>query len=246
MTLLQLYREAIDRLIPYKSASEARQTVLLIFEHLKNWTQTDILIKGEEEVTPWLIEQVDSIVTRILAGEPVQYIIGTAHFYGLIFKVTPDVLIPRPETAELVDMIVKENHGTDLRVLDIATGSGCIAITLSRNLKFPEIDAFDISDEAIAIAKENSARLKTKINFFHQDILDLKEPPHRIYDIIVSNPPYIALKEAQSMDCNVLDHEPVTALFVPDNDPLKFYKPISRYALKALKKDGALYLEINP
>lgn len=247
MTVKQLFDDARNRLATVMPFSEARETVIIIFENLKKWSLTDILVKGDENAGQWLIEQTYQVVTRILDNEPVQYIFGNAHFYGMRLKVTSDVLIPRPETAQLVDIIIDDNKNrSDLKVLDIATGSGCIAIALARNLKFPEVEAFDISEKALDVARENASRMKTGIKFYRQDILKLAFESSPKFDIIVSNPPYIALKEAQTMDANVLDHEPAEALFVPDDDPLKFYLPINKYSLTALNPGGHLYFEINP
>ena len=247
MTLRALFNETHRNLEVKFSVSEAKEISLLIFEALKNWTLTDILVKEDMETTPWLCEKVSGVVSRVLADEPVQYVLGQAHFYGMILKVTPAVLIPRPETAELVDIII-DRYGSrsDLKVLDIATGSGCIAIALARNLRFASVDAFDISDSALAVSKSNASALKANVNFFKADILALSPSDNSKYDIIVSNPPYIALKEAEQMEPNVLDHEPASALFVPDDDPLKFYLPISRYALEVIEPDGSLFFEINP
>ena len=153
------------------------------------------------------------------------------------------MLIPRPETEQLVDLIVDENSASDLRVLDIGTGSGCIAISLARALKFAQVDALDVSRDALAVARENAAALKVRVNFFESDILS-PQPAAR-YDIIVSNPPYVCWNERESMECNVKDYEPGQALFVPDNDPLLFYKAIAPYAAQSLEKGGRLYLEIN-
>lgn len=247
MTVRGLYDETRRTLGEKFSASEAKEITILIFEALKKWSLTDILVNDNTETTPWLSQRVHEVVSCIIADEPVQYVLGQAHFYGMILKVTPAVLIPRPETAQLVDIIVDDfKDRSDLRVLDIATGSGCIAIALARNLKFPTVKAFDISDAALKVAEENSSAMKADVDFFHGDILSLKPGDKADYDIIVSNPPYIALKEAEQMEPNVLDHEPSSALFVPDSDPLKFYIPISLYALDALDKSGKLYLEINP
>lgn len=247
MTVRDLFNDTRHKLEVKFSVSEAKEITLLIFEALKKWSLTDILIKENIETTPWLRERVSEVVSRVLDNEPIQYVLGQAHFYGMVFKVTPDVLIPRPETAELVDIIVdKYGSLSDLNVLDIATGSGCIAIALARNLRFASVDAFDISDAALGVARDNASALKANINFFKADILELDPSNNHQYDIIVSNPPYIALKEAEQMEPNVLDHEPASALFVPDNDPLIFYLPISLYALSAIKSGGCLFLEINP
>ncbi len=164
---------------------------------------------------------------------------------GNNFTVTPAVLIPRPETAGLVDMVVDDWQGrSDLHVLDIGTGSGCIAISLARALPFADVDGMDVSDDALAVARRNAVALKAKVDFEQSDILRAV-PRAEAYDIIVSNPPYVTEQEAKDMTADVLDHEPHRALFVPDGDPLVFYKAIASYARKALKRGGKLYLEIN-
>ena len=183
------------------------------------------------------------MIIRLQRHEPLQYVIGSARFHGHKFKVTPVTLIPRPETEQLVDLIIDENPAADLRVLDMGTGSGCIAISLARALKFPQVDALDISRDALAIARENAQALKVKVRFFESDML-LPQPDAR-YDIIVSNPPYICWSEREAMERNVIDYEPGHALFVPDNDPLLFYKAIVPYAARSLERGGHLYLEIN-
>lgn len=228
------------------TASEMQWMIRDIFSALKGWSQVDILTKGDDEVTPWLTEKVTDAATRVAGGEPLQYVLGQAHFMGLTFQVNPSTLIPRPETEQLVDMAVERAGGrTDLRVKDIGTGSGCIAISLARALKFPVVEATDISAAALETARTNARDLRVKVDFKEEDILSAV-PPSEAYDIIVSNPPYIAEKEKADMEANVLLHEPHTALFVPDDDPLKFYRAIGRYAARALTADGDLWLEINP
>ena len=248
LTIKQLFDTQKKRLANFlDSESEAAQTLLIIFENIKGWSMTDILVRGDDAASDFVIQQIEQAVNKVLAGEPVQYVFGKAHFYGLILNVSPATLIPRPETAELVDLIVDKYKGnSDLKVFDIATGSGCIAVALARNLPFSEVDAIDISDKALEVAKSNNELLHTNVNFYNGDILSLKKPESPIYDVIVSNPPYIARSEAKEMSDVVLDHEPDIALFVPDDDPLKFYKPISTYAVDALKPGGTLYFEINP
>ena len=180
-----------------------------------------------------------------MAGEPVQYAVGKARFMGNDFIVTPDVLIPRPETAGLVDMIVDRWGGrSDLDVCDVGTGSGCIAISLARALPFCRVTAIDVSAAAIAVARLNAASLKVNIDFVEADILTAV-PPRGLYDIIVSNPPYVTQSESADMDARVLDYEPGAALFVPDDDPLRFYRAIAAYGRAALKSGGMLYFEIN-
>lgn len=218
-----------------------------IMEYLKGYSAVDIVLHREDEVSLFITNRIKKIIMRLLENEPLQYILGEARFCGHKFKVTPATLIPRPETQELVDMIVKENQQADLSVLDIGTGSGCIAISLARALKFPKVRAIDISPTAIDVAKENAINLKVKVDFIEKDMLQLDGMEDSCtYDIIVSNPPYIAESESSGMGANVLDYEPATALFVPDDNPLLFYKAITDYACYALKPEGRLYFEINP
>lgn len=244
-TLRQLLDSSRERLTPRYGEREARWLLRIIMEHVKGWNQVELLLRADKEVSDFTIGRVNDAVDRLMAGEPIQYVYGDTYWYGMILKVTPDVLIPRPETEELVDLIVKENPGSDLRVLDICTGSGCIALALAKSLSFPTVTAIDISDAALDVARTNAELLKVKIDFIHADALNLGEGKER-YDIIVSNPPYIMDSEMKDMDANVLDHEPHLALFVPDSDSLKFYKAIASYALTALVDGGRIYFELNP
>lgn len=251
MTVEEMIREARGRLAAEYGMREAAAMVDEMMLRIKGWDKTATIIHGNETVTDFLKGQVEATVGRLLDGEPIQYIFGKAHFYGMDFNVTPATLIPRPETAQLVDMIVdRYGNDSDLRVLDLGTGSGCIAIALARHLPFPkEVTAVDISEEAIEVARSNSAGLKVKVNFIHGNMLDTDEMVAALgerYDIIVSNPPYIAQREAAGMERNVLEHEPATALFVPDDDPLVFYRAIAVIAEKRLDDKGTLFLEINP
>lgn len=236
---------------PIYGKGESDAIIRLIFHYVKGWNLTDMLIHQKDELSPFIKEQIDAILKRLLDYEPIQYITGEARFHGMEIKVKPGVLIPRPETEELVDIIIDANKDRDdLRVLDICTGSGCIALALSRNLPFSKVTALDFSEEALEIARENAKILKTRISFINADILDqtsellplLKGP----YDIIVSNPPYVMDKEALEMERNVLDYEPHEALFVRDDDPLVFYQKIVELALILLAPGGKLYFEINP
>lgn len=245
MELKDFLHKVRSELSPVYGESETNWMIRTIFEHLKGWSHVDLVLHNDYEVSDFLIGKVEMIVKRLLKKEPIQYIFGDTYWYGMTLKVTPAVLIPRPETEELVDMIVKENNVSDLNVLDICTGSGCIAIALAKNLPFSNVDAIDISDEALSVARENAKDNKAKVNFYKKDALDLIPDGER-YNIIVSNPPYIMNKERENMDANVLDYEPHIALFVPDNNPLEFYKSISEYAIKTLVPGGKLYLEINP
>lgn len=222
---------------------EVQAMIRIICEDVFNYDSVDVALRQESELPEFAQERVSDIIARLQRHEPLQYIIGSARFHGHKFKVTPAVLIPRPETEQLVDLIVNENKASDLRVLDMGTGSGCIAISLARALKFACVDALDVSREALAIARENAAALKVKVRFFEHDML--LPQPAATYDIIVSNPPYICWSERESMDDNVKEYEPAQALFVPDDDPLLFYKSIVRYASQSLEPGGRLYMEIN-
>ena len=240
-------KEAIEQLrnglAGVAEPQEVQAMIRIICEDIFNYDPVDVALRQESELPEFAQERITDLIARMRRHEPLQYIIGWARFHGHKFKVTPTVLIPRPETEQLVDLIVNENTASDLRVLDMGTGSGCTAISLARALKFASVDALDVSRDALAVARENAAALKVKVRFFESDML-LPQPAAN-YDIIVSNPPYICWSERESMERNVKDYEPGQALFVPDNDPLVFYKAIAPYAQQSLEKGGRLYLEIN-
>lgn len=246
MTIEQLTRTLRNRLSPLYGEGEARSMVNLIFHHLKGWSFTDLIINGGVEASPRILEKCDEILRRLLSHEPLQYILGEAYFYGMALEVNRATLVPRPETAELCDIIIDENKNhTDLRVLDVGTGSGAIAIALARNLPYSQVTAIDISQEAVATAQRNSAKLKANVQIELQDIFTYS-PNGESFDIIVSNPPYIDESEKSAMERNVLDYEPHTALFVPDSNPLIYYSRILEVAQEALSQNGAIYFEINP
>jgi release factor glutamine methyltransferase len=195
-------------------------------------------------------EPIDKILARLKTGEPLQYILGHTEFYGLEFKVNPAVLIPRPETEELVEWVISSVGNSQLvtgNILDIGTGSGCIAISLKKNLSDAQVSAIDISPKALETAKENAELNNVNINFVEADILNLTN--HSLltshYSLIISNPPYVTLEDKKRMHTNVTDFEPHTALFVPENDPLIFYKAIADFAADHLEKGGLLFFEIN-
>ena len=243
-----ILKEAIEQLksglASVAEPQEVQAMIRIICEDVFNYDQVDVALRQENELPEFAPQRIADIITRLQRHEPLQHIVGHARFHGHQFKVTPAVLIPRPETEQLVDLIIDENPGSDLRVLDMGTGSGCIAISLARALKFAQVDALDISRDALAVARENAAALKvSNVRFFESDMLSPQ--PAASYDIIVSNPPYICWSEREAMDRNVKDYEPGQALFVPDNDPLMFYKAISPYASQSLTNGGRLYLEIN-
>ncbi len=234
-----------ENLAPVHGRREANAMIRLIFYALKGWDATDILVRSDEELSPYMMDKINGILERLKKHEPLQYILGEAYFYGLRFRIVPGVLIPRQDSETIIDMIAKDNGKSDLRVLDIATGSGCIAIALARTLEFPQVSAVDISPRAISLARENAEALKVKVDFIRADIFSWQPDPLSL-DIIVSNPPYVDESEKADMETNVRDYEPAEALFVPDDNPLVFYRRISAIAREALAPGGKLYLEINP
>lgn len=243
MTVTEASRTLRSLLSPEFGGGEARAMERIIFEEVVCMSTVDVIVNGERELPDFIINKIEHITQRLLNGEPLQYILGTARFCGMKFEVTPAVLIPRPETEELVDLIV-DRYGshTDLRILDLGTGSGCIAVALARALKFPQITAVDISQDALNVARRNAASAGVGINFVHADMLNLSLAGK--WDIIVSNPPYIMAKERREMETHVADHEPESALFVPDDDPMRFYNAVLAYARNT--NAGAVYFEINP
>ena len=247
-TVYDVCRYVTDKLTPLYGEGEAKAMAVIIFENLKGWTRTDMALKAGEHLTPFMLGKFDDVIAQLLKQKPIQYIFGNTWFYGMKLTVTPDTLIPRPETAEMVDFIVQENQRKDLRVIDLCTGSGCIAIALARNLPFATVTASDISAKALDVARGNARTLYADVRFVQSDLLTARgrEALAGNYDIIVSNPPYIAEKEKAGMSANVLDYEPHSALFVPDSNPLEFYDAIFDFADGNLAAGGKIYLEINP
>ena len=218
----------------------------LVMEECFGLTHTDILLGKDNQISEENQARLLGITRRLLKNEPVQYVLGYAVFCGHKFAVRPGVLIPRPETELLVQKALELGRGMDgvacPQVLDIGTGSGCIAISMA--LAGCHVTAMDISEEALGIAMENAANLNAEVAFVHENILR-PSPTAQQWDVIVSNPPYICLHEAEEMERNVLDYEPHSALFVPDTDPLIFYRAIASYAMSHLSTGGWLCLEIN-
>ena len=227
--------------------NEIESFIKIIFSDVYNLSSVDVFMKETEALPENKILSVTEIVSRLKTYEPLQYIIGFTEFYGLKFEVIPDVLIPRPETEELVDLILKENSGKkNLRILDIGTGSGCIAVSLAKNLPKASVFALDISSEALAIAEINALNNAVHLSFIQADILQTdKIPETPVFDVIVSNPPYVPFSEKSKMHKNVSEYEPERALFVDDNNPLIFYETICRFAKQNLSQNGTLYFEIN-
>lgn len=209
-------------------------------------SSTAYYLKEEVTLTAEQETLLSDIITRLQRGEPLQYIEGKAPFCGMEFTVNTAVLIPRPETAELVDWIACEHATQQPRILDLGTGSGCIAIALSKQLPQATIEACDISAEALTVAKGNARTNEVPVSFFAHDMLDLGTPLPHSYDILVSNPPYIRQSEATEMSAQITEWEPHTALFVPDDDALCFYRAIAELGqTKALRPGGYIYVEIN-
>ena len=226
---------------------EADQLMRILIEDLFNIDLKRQLMEPNLRIDEWQYHLLEEAVKRLLSGEPVQYVTGMARFGDLILKVSPAVLIPRPETAELVLKI-----GTGLpaekpfRIWDIGTGSGCIAIALAKQFPNAEVITFDVSEEALKIAKENAESNDVKVTFVQDDVLNsTSEFFNQPVDLVVSNPPYVCDSERAAMEANVLDWEPENALFVPDDDPLLFYRQILRLAKNQLPPDGQVWFEIN-
>ena len=243
-----MFRTLRTRLAAVYPDGEAQAIVFLVLEKLFGLSRTDVLMGGFERLTAEQTAELEQVMLRLERGEPVQYVLGVADFDGMTLRVAPGVLIPRPETEELVEWIAEDfKSAKRLRILDVGTGSGCIALSLARRFTDASVVAWDISDDALRIASANAEKLGLDVEFKKRDALctEVAEADVANYDIIVSNPPYICEKERVDMDNNVLQHEPETALFVPDNDPLLFYRAISDLAQKMLRSGGGLYFEIN-
>lgn len=239
------YRELWRTLEPLYGNGEARAITDYVLDVCFGLSKADILCGAVDEMTAEKTAELNKIFGRLTEGEPVQYVLGRAEFCGRWFSVRPSVLIPRPETEELCAWITADSKASaSPKVLDIGTGSGCIAITLQLDMPESKVTAWDISADALDVARENAKQLGANVNFVKQDALNAK--PEGEWDVIVSNPPYICEKEKKDMAVNVLEHEPHTALFVPDADPLLFYRAITRLAVQTLSKGGRLYFEINP
>ena len=252
MTYSDLWR----RLLPHYDEREAKAVVRTLVEELFQLTLTDLYAGGLDNLTTAEQQRLETSLQQLEAGIPVQYVTGTARFFGRDYVVNPHVLIPRPETEVLCEIILSAYNQpycalqppVPLRVLDIGTGSGCIAVTLALDLWNSSVSAWDVSGEALLTARENAHRLQAQVNFEWHDVLSLDEAALAAtpFDIIVSNPPYVCDRERKDMTEQVLAHEPHTALFVPDNDPLLFYRAIADYSTTHLNPHGLLAFEINP
>lgn len=238
------------RLAHAYEAGEAAAIAYLLMEKKYGLSKVDILTGKSPELTDEGQREFEEMLDRLAGMEPIQYVLGTAEFDGFDLKVSPAVLIPRPETEELVDWIadgIRHSENMCPAILDVGTGSGCIAIALARRFPEARISACDISGTALETARDNAVRLKVNVDFFPADALDTDSMARlgKKYDVIVSNPPYVCEDEKKEMEKNVLEHEPHTALFVPDNDPLMFYRAIAFAGKRMLKEGGSIYFEIN-
>ncbi len=241
------YKNFQQQLLHIYSVNEAAVITDWVFEKLASVKRSDILLTPNQQLNNTAIEQLENCLQQLLLHKPVQYVLGEAWFYKMKLKVDEQVLIPRPETEELVQWIIETSASTKIdSLLDIGTGSGCIAIALQKNLPHANITAIDVSETALAIAKENAVSQNVNINFMQIDFLDEtlwgRLPA---FDIITSNPPYIPLKEKNRLDKNVSSWEPHSALFVPDDSPLLFYKKIASFGLTHLKSGGKIFAEIH-
>ena len=267
---MKTYQQLWQSLPPLYDAGEAQAIVRTVLDVKYGMTLTDIICGKVNELSADEGKKIEEIVERLQKAEPVQYILGETDFAGRTFHVEPGVLIPRPETAELCQWIEEDykakehprksisdkDDSSQRCILDICTGSGCIAITLALDIEDSMVEGWDFSEEALRIAQDNVKALNAKnVKIAHHDALNLTNGMKAVnksisndekWDVIVSNPPYICEKEKKDMEKNVLEHEPDIALFVPDEDPLRFYRAIAEYATIALKPGGNLYFEINP
>jgi len=248
MKIKQYRTQFIKDLSPFYDAYEAESFFYLILENKHQLRQIDLALNheltfSEDDFVVW-----DFLLLQLKKEVPIQYLLGKTNFYGLDFEVNENVLIPRPETEELVEWIINENSGGDkakkIKILDIGTGSGCIAISLAKNIANAEVYAIDVSKKAIETAKRNAIQNKVEVTFILQNILETEALKHN-FDIIVSNPPYVRNLEKEEIKKNVLDYEPHLALFVDDNDALIFYRKIAELAKENLLQNGQLYFEIN-
>ncbi|MCX2474588.1 peptide chain release factor N(5)-glutamine methyltransferase [Pedobacter sp. MC2016-05] len=246
MKLGELEEHFKEELSQQYDGDEARAMFSLAAEHVLKFSPGKLRMMGDSVMDFVHLQKMLSILNDLIIGKPIQYILGETHFYGLVFIVNENVLIPRPETEELVDWIISDlklKPTDSIKIFDIGTGSGCIPITLKKHLSEASVSSLDVSTDALEVAQKNAVQLNTPLSFIHADIL--KYSSEEKYDVIVSNPPYIRDLEKAGMHANVLDYEPQLALFVDDNNPLIFYNAIADFAKTNLKPTGNLYLEIN-
>ncbi len=240
--VIQYIEKELNGLYP---SEEIKAFIRIIFEHVCGFSYTQFITTRDKILSHAEKETIERIVIRLKMFEPIQYILGETEFYGLRLNVNPSVLIPRQETEELVQWILETNWLKSPAILDIGTGSGCIALALQKELPAAEVNAVDFSVKALETAHGNAQKNRLQVNFIESDILKWRHRKWENFDVIVSNPPYVRELEKEKMQPNVLEFEPATALFVSDSDPLIFYREISKFALKYLQNNGFLFFEIN-
>lgn len=248
MMIKDLYRNFLVQLQKIYSLGEATTITEWVFEKMASLKRSDILKNPEKQITPAADRLIQQSLQELLSNKPVQYVLGEAWFYHMKFKVNNYVLIPRPETEELVEQLIKDRKSklTDPAILDIGTGSGCIPVAIKKNLPASKLTAIDVSKDALALAKENAAMHNAHISFIEANFLDESTwQALPLFDIIISNPPYIPLYEKEKLAKNVTDFEPHLALFVPDKSPLIFYEKIAAFGKEHLLPNGNIYLETH-
>lgn len=247
MVLLQLKSQFLDRLTPLYDAEEVARFFELLLNAFESKKRIDLALDPQLETQQ--LPRWNQAMDALERFEPIQYILGETEFFGLPFEVTPATLIPRPETEELVEWILKDSNAASLSILEIGTGTGCIPITLAKQLPHAHVTSIDVSTEALAVATRNATRNAVNVQFIHQSVLETEALEtcfaDQFFDVIVSNPPYVRHLEKQEIQPNVLEHEPHLALFVEDDDALLFYRHIGQLAQNHLKIGGKLYFEIN-
>ena len=246
MKLSQLKINFIAQLQGVYDKEEVHSFFYLLCDFFLQYSRFEVSMSQDTMVSETNIARFEKVLLRLKAQEPIQYILGTTEFYGLTFKVNEHTLIPRPETEELVDWVLSNLHDQDrvLDILDIGTGSGCIAISLAKNIPRARVSGIDISEKTLEVAQENAVKNQVLVSFCKKDILQTTALKNK-YDVMVSNPPYVRQIEKKAMNANVLDYEPGVALFVTNEDPLLFYRKIARLAMMSLQTRGWLYFEIN-
>ena len=248
MTIRQIATEIRQQLTGLYPATELESFIRILFRHYLNMTPTQVHLSQDSEPPAGIVQQIQTAIDELKKFCPIQYILGETEFYGLPFVVTSDVLIPRPETEELVDWIVRGyDRDAMLSVIDVGTGSGCIAVSLAASFPNAKVWAVDISEAALSVAQQNALKNKVKVMFLREDVLKNTligfEPAS--LDVVVSNPPYVTPSEKRQMLPNVLEFEPHTALFTPGEDPLIFFKRIATFGVGCLKKGGKIFFETN-
>lgn len=245
MKVKDLRKKLEAELLSFVDEFEAKGIQRIIWEDILDISQTKMLFEPDLDLDEDKVTLALSAIERLKKDEPVQHIVGSAHFYGNIFKVNNHTLIPRPETEELVELIILNSNGSE-SILDIGTGTGCIAISLKKNIPCASVEAMDVSVDALKVARGNATSNQAEVKFHEYNILEYEDwEGEKQFDIIVSNPPYICNKEKPLMKANVLEFEPHLALFVEDNDPLLFYRTITKFAKQNLSNSGNIYFEIN-